>query len=135
MNALKQSLLITLAGMLLITSLVACDGEPTSSPESPTIPAPTSTPESRRTAAPTPTLIALETPALGYARTKWRSEIYEWLVDFVARHSPREYGTGEEAAAGEFLYGLLTDMGFTRSIISPSNLKLNVPRLRRTGRS
>lgn len=159
MTGFKESLLISLAGMLLMASLIACRGEPPSSSEAvetgvqvgtaqpgstpdlqgtidagirasavaiPTaVPVPVATEAlfmtalpttvamviAGRTAAPTPTPVTPATPALGYARTEWRSEIYDWLVDFVARHSPREYGTGEEAAAGEFLYSLLTDMG------------------------
>ena len=38
--------------------------------------------------------------------------VYIYLVDFLARHSPREFGTQEETAAGDYLAQQMRDLGY-----------------------
>ena len=38
--------------------------------------------------------------------------VYTYLVDYLARHSPREFGTEDEAAAGDYLAQQMRDLGY-----------------------
>ena len=37
---------------------------------------------------------------------------YTFLVDYLARHSPREFGTEDETAAGDYLAEQMRDLGY-----------------------
>ncbi len=67
-------------------------------------PAPTATPVPTVTPAPTATLAP--TPAWNWPPA------YAFLVDFLARHSPRESGTDEETATGDYLAEQMEGLGY-----------------------
>ena len=87
---------------------------PTVTPAPMATPVPTVTPAPTATPAPEPTPAPTATPAptVTPVPASYQPDVYAWMVDFLARHSPREYGTEQERAAGDYLESLLTEMGY-----------------------